>query len=143
MQLVYHIQAGEKKWIPSPPKIRQAMEFVRGLLWEKINVRIDFPTSQGGTTSTGNVVRTCFQRVNDINKDFFYWILTLIPCEFHQSLTVIYTNLAVVLRIFNSDERIDHEKFSTLCSDTYELIIDTFPWASITPTLHKVLRSIN
>ena len=26
-----------------------------------------------------------------------------------------------------------------LCSDTYELIIDTIPWASITPTLHKVL----
>ena len=139
MQLVYHIQAGEKKWIPSSPKIRQAMEFVRGLLWEKINVRIDFPTSQGGTTSTGNVIRTCFQRVNDRNKDFFYWILTLIPCEFHQSHTVIYTNLAVVLRIFNSDERIDHEKFATLCSDTYELIIDTFPWASITPTLHKML----
>ena len=26
-----------------------------------------------------------------------------------------------------------------MCSDTYELIIDTFPWARITPTLHKVL----
>ena len=63
----------------------------------------------------------------------------MIPCEFHQSLTVIYTNLAVALRIFNSDERIYHEKFATLCSDTHELIIDTFPWASITPTLHKVL----
>ena len=24
-------------------------------------------------------------------------------------------------------------------SDTYQLIIETFPWASITPTLHKVL----
>ena len=75
MQLVYHIQAGEKKWIPSSPKIRQAMEFVRGLLWEKINVLIDFPTSQGGTTSTANVVRTCFQRVNDSNNEFYYWIL--------------------------------------------------------------------
>ena len=55
------------------------------------------------------------------------------------SLTIIYTNLAVVLRIFNSDERIDHQKFPTLCSDTYQLIIETFPWASNTPTLHKVL----
>ena len=26
-----------------------------------------------------------------------------------------------------------------MCKDTYHLIIDTFPWVSITPTLHKVL----
>ena len=44
-----------------------------------------------------------------------------------------------MLRIFNCDERIDNEKFATLCKDTYELIIRTFPWESITPTLYKVL----
>ena len=93
----------------------------------KKNVRIDCPTTQGGTTSTRNVVRTCFQRMNDDTKDFFYWILTLIPCEYHQPLTVIYTNLAVVLNIFNSDERVDNEKFATLITDTYEFIIETFP----------------
>ena len=54
-------------------------------------------------------------------------------------LTVIHINLVVVLRIFNSDERIDDEKSATLCSDTYEHIIETFPWANINPTLHKVL----
>ena len=115
------------------------MELVRGFLWEKLNVRIDFPTSQGGKTSTGSVVRASFQRMNDDNKDFSYWISALIPCEYHQSLTVIYTNLVVILLIFNSDERIGNEKFTTLCRDTYELIIQTFPWVSITPTLHKVL----
>ena len=26
-----------------------------------------------------------------------------------------------------------------LCKDTYLLILDSFPWASITPTLHKLL----
>ena len=93
------------------------MEFVRSLLWEKINVRIDCSTSQGGTISTGNVVRTCFQPLNDDNKDFLYLILTLIPCKYHQLLTVISNNLAVVLRIFNSDERVDNEKFATLCTD--------------------------
>ena len=26
-----------------------------------------------------------------------------------------------------------------MCKDTYQLIVETFPWASINPTLHKVL----
>ena len=43
------------------------------------------------------------------------------------------------MRIFNCDELIDSDKLSTLCKDTYQLIVETFPWASITPTLHKVL----
>ena len=64
---------------------------------------------------------------------------TLIPFEHQIPPGIIYTNLAAVLRIFNCDERIDNVKFATLCKDTYELIIRTFPWVSITPTLHKVL----
>ena len=63
----------------------------------------------------------------------------MISSEFHLPIGVIYTNLAVILRVFNCDELIDIDKFSTLCKDTYQLIIDTFPWVSITPTLHKVL----
>ena len=31
------------------------------------------------------------------------------------------------------------KSFDTLCKDTYELIIKTFPWVSITPKLNKVL----
>ena len=139
MQLVYHLQAGETKWAPTSPKIRKSMEFVREFLWEQLSIRIDYPTSQGGTTSTGNVVRICFQRKNDSDRDFLYWVTTLIPVQYHLPLTSIHTYLSVILRIFNSDERVDIEKFTTLCRDTYELIIESFPWASITPTLHKIL----
>ena len=139
MQIVYHLQAGETKWAPTSQKIRQSMEFVRGFLWERLSIKIDYPTSQGGTTSTGNVVRSCFQRTNDSARDFLYWVTTLVPEEHHLPLTLIHTYLSVILRIFNLDERIEIEKFTTLCRDTYELIIVSFPWASITPTLHKIL----
>ena len=71
MQLVYHLQAGRKKWSPTSPEIRKSMEFVRSFLWEKIGIQIDCPSPQGGTTSTGNVARACFQRVDDDKKDFF------------------------------------------------------------------------
>ena len=115
MQLIYHLRAGEMNGSPSSAKIRHSMEFTREFLWEKIKIRIDYPTSQGGTNSTGNVVRTCFQREIDNNKDFLYWIAKLIPnhCQLH--VTTIYTNLSDILRIFNSDERIDNEKLSTQC----------------------------
>ena len=31
------------------------------------------------------------------------------------------------------------EAFGDLCTDTYLLIVDSLPWVSITPTLHRVL----
>ena len=52
------------------PKIRKSMEFVREFLWEQLSIRIDYPTSQGGTTFTGNVERICVQRKNDSDRDF-------------------------------------------------------------------------
>ena len=111
MQLVYHFHAGERRWTPSSSKIRQSNDFVRSFLWEKINIKIDFPSPERGTSTTGNVARSCFQRVEDCRKDLYYWITTLIPFEHHIPLGIIYTNLAVVLRVFNYDERIDNEKF--------------------------------
>ena len=80
------------------------MEFVRSFLWEKVSIQIDCPSPQGGTTSKGNVARSCFQRFDESKKDFFYWIITLIHCEYHLTLSLIYTNLALILRIFNCDE---------------------------------------
>ena len=70
--LVYRFQAGETKWAPTFPKIRQSMESVHGFLWERLSIKIDYPKSQGGTTSTGNVVRRFFQRNNDCARDFLY-----------------------------------------------------------------------
>ena len=49
----------------------------------------------------------------------------------------------------NSNEKVDTielEKVDTnkkvFCKDTYEFIINSFPWVSITPTLHKLLAHI-
>ena len=48
-------------------------------------------------------------------------------------------NLSVILRIFNSNQEVETDKLDILCKQTYELILTTFPWASITPSLHKIL----
>ena len=44
-----------------------------------------------------------------------------------------------MLRIYNSDRKINTEILDIVCKDTYEYIVIRFPWANITPTLHKLL----
>ena len=48
-------------------------------------------------------------------------------------------NRSVILRVFNSSQEVESEKMDVLCKQTYELILTAFPWASIPPSLHKIL----
>ena len=54
-------------------------------------------------------------------------------------LRPFHTTLAVILRIYNSDKIINGESFEIICKDIYQLILDHYPWANVTPTLHKIL----
>ena len=90
-------------------------------------MRIDQPSSDGGTTLTGNVARQCF-----LNKNIFiFHATTLVPVAIRDELVLIQNNLSEILRIYNSSHEIDTEKLETLAKETYELIITTFPWACI------------
>ena len=93
----------------------------------------------GGTSTTGNVVRRCFKRVDDSKEDSLYWVLSVIPTQIHPSVTKIYNNLGAILRIYNSSRRVDTEKLDDLCRETYQCVLTKFPWVHITLTLHKVL----
>ena len=90
------------------------------------------PDSSGGTTSTGNVAR----RALSDNFHFIECVLSTISVENCSALSKLHAQLASILQIFNSNQL---EKLGKLCRDTYLLVIDSFPWASITPTLHKLL----
>ena len=98
MTLVYHLQSGTRKWSPSSIGIKNSMKFTSGLLMEKTGMKIDQPSSDGGTTSTGNIARLCFLDKNE----FLFWVNSLIPSEHHNTLKMIHTNLSVILRIYNS-----------------------------------------
>ena len=50
MLLVYHLQSARFVWSPTSKPVETA----------RTGLRIDQPTSQGGTTSTGNIARQCF-----------------------------------------------------------------------------------
>ena len=135
MTLVYHLQSGTRKWSPSSPEIKNSMKFASSLLMEKTGMKIDQPSSDGGTTSTGNIACLCFLDKNN----FLFWINSLIPLEHHDALKIIHINLSVILRVFNSDEEVNTERLAVLCTETYVSIVISFPWANITPSLHKLL----
>ena len=135
MTLVFHLQSGARKWSPPSLGIKNSMKFISRLLMEKTGMKIDQPSSDGATTSTGNVARNCFLHKNQ----FLYWVCSLIPTEYHGNLKVIHTNLSVCPRIYNSDREINTERLDILCKNTYEYIVIRFPWANISPTLHKLL----
>ena len=49
---------------------------------DKLNILIDAPSTQVGTSTTVNVVRRCFKREDDSENDFLYWTLTVIAYDY-------------------------------------------------------------
>ena len=56
---------------------------------KKTGLMIDQPSSDGGTSSTGNIARQCFLNKNEIN----YHASSLIPAEFRNNMSIIQNNL--------------------------------------------------
>ena len=111
------------------------MKFIQALIQEKTGLKVDQPDSSGGTTSTGNVARRAFSD----NSDYLKCGLSAIAIPHRPALTKIHTQLAAILRVLNSDMKVNTRELGKLCQDTYLCVLDSFPWASITPTLHKLL----
>ena len=133
--LVYHLNCGKFKWSPTSPTIKQSMIFVRTLVQEKTGLKVDQPDASGGTTSTGSVARRAFSN----ESQYIECCLSVVEESYKEPLSKLHTQLSAILRIFNSDRIVNTTELGNLCRDTYLLILDSFPWANISPTLHKVL----
>ncbi|KAI6658785.1 hypothetical protein LOD99_15110 [Oopsacas minuta] len=57
---IYHLDAGCKKWSPTCTKVQDSLKRIRSIIDAKCSIKIDIPSSQGGTSTTGNVARDCF-----------------------------------------------------------------------------------
>ena len=111
------------------------MKFVRNFLQKETDLKITQADPRGGTTSTGEVARRAFS--NDTK--FIECILPLFDTEYRDPLLKIHTQLSAILRIVNSDRKINTQEFGIICTNTYLFILDILPWTSITPMLHKSL----
>ena len=133
--LVYHLSCGKLTWSPTSTAVKNSMVFVRTLVQEKTGLKIDQPDPKGGTTSTGGVARRAFSS----ESKFIDCVSSCVAIEYRETLSQLHTRLSAILRIINSDRKIHTEEFGDLCTNTYLLILDSFPWAGVTPTLHRVL----
>ena len=133
--LVYHLNCHKLKWSPTSADIRQSMIYVRNLVQEKTGLKVDQPDPSGGTTSTGNIARRAFSN----ESKFIECVSSVVEEQHKEALTVLHTQLSAILRIFNCDRKIHTSELGKLCKSTYLLILESFPWANITPTLHKLL----
>ena len=135
MLLIYHLDAGRTQWSPSNSKVQASMRRIRSIIEERCNISVDIPSSHGGTSTTGNVARDCFMN----KREFLKWATCSIDPVHQPTLEIIQTNLSVILRLVNSGDQINCDKLEELCKGTYKFIISKFAWASITPSLHKLL----
>ena len=66
MLLIYHIHSYTFKWSPTSRSILDSMKFARDSLHEKTGFKIDQASSDGVTTSTGNMARCSQNKKNSI-----------------------------------------------------------------------------
>ena len=59
------------------PQVKNAMDRMRYLLLQETSYHIDLPSCDGGTRSTGNVARDCFNN----KRDFLKWVTSTIGPE--------------------------------------------------------------
>ena len=121
--------------VTSSSQVQKSMNRMPNLLLKETSYHIDLPSCDGGTISTGNVARDCFNN----KRDFLRWVTSTIAPEDKEKLTTIHTNLGAILCVFNSSHKLDVGKLEMLCKSTYEYIVTNFPWISITPSLHILL----
>ena len=55
LYLISHLHAGLFKWSPTSKRVSDAKTFITSLIKDNLNIIIDIPSTQGGTTTTGNV----------------------------------------------------------------------------------------
>ena len=72
-------------------------------------------------------------------KPGFFNSLSFVPLAFKGILSLIHMNLSAMLKIANSNERVNVERFHVISQNTYIMILENFPWFSVSNMLHTFL----
>ncbi|KAI6658808.1 hypothetical protein LOD99_15133 [Oopsacas minuta] len=113
--------------------LRDYRGLVCACIHELTNLLLDQP---GGSenTSTGNKAKAFFHIQNRILDR-----LSFVPNVYRDGPSEIPKNLSALLRVAINSLVVDVDSFRVLSPETYLLIVQTFPWASISNTLQKSL----
>ena len=144
--LIYRINAnvkvmgkGKRLSVEDREKVKQAKEiFRKEAACGPLHMRLDQPDSSGhgGNSDTGQMSRTFFSSEKRDN------VIDLIHGseEEKQSARQLHKNFSIILRVISSKAKeIDVESFEEFCLTTYLLLIQSFPWASVPQSIHRIL----
>ena len=133
--LIYHLNSGCLEWSPTSAAIKNSLISVPIDIQEQIGMKVDQPDPRGGTTSTGSVARKALSDESNYRN----CVSSVIEADYRELISLLHIYLSAILRVVSSGRRIDTNRLEIICTDADLLILDTFPWASISPTLHKLL----
>ena len=107
-----------------------AREKLKQDFYKNIAVNIGNP----GEMVTGKA----FQTISSDDSRAF--IVSLVPEEIRESLNQIMLGLHATVKVINSQKRkVNVEKLRLLTKETNLKLVETFPWAVISPSVHRVL----
>lgn len=93
---------------------------------EAFGIRPDQVVQGKGTTNTGNLARRCFEK----------------PRKFAQCLGVdkkLVSNVALILKLLRSKRLLNVQELEILCETTRTRYFKEYPWASMSPSFHRLL----
>ena len=111
-------------------KYKSATAFVKDIFNKKLGINIGNP----GDLVEGNAFR-------DFSSDYARGlIIDLVEDDLKEGLKEIHLGLFTAVKVINSQKRkVDVEKFRDLTSNVYLTILDLYPWAVISPSVHRIL----
>ena len=114
---------------------------------EKLGPLVGFRHLRAPNQVTGNMVKVFFseQRRDDVLAavgSLKAWQLsrgTPMTAEEKEQLRILLQRLSVINRVMSSDSVVKIMQFRSYCLDTYTMILRTFPTASVSETVHRLL----
>lgn len=108
----------------------QAREFVKQQFYINLAINIGNP----GDMVTG----AAFQSFSSDHTRSF--ICSLVPQDLREDLNVILLGLCSTVKAINSQKRkVNVEKVRQLSNEVYKKLVMSFPWAIISPSVHRIL----
>lgn len=103
-----------------------------------LHMRLDQPDSSGhgGNSDTAQMGRNFF---TDEKRDLIMNLVQGTDTE-RSLLKILHENFSLILRVISSKSReVKVDVFEEFCIETYMLLVQSFPWASVPQSIHRIL----
>ena len=109
---------------------KASSELIKDKLYDELAINV----GNANDMVTGHA----FQRFSSDQARRF--ICSLVDEEVREDLNIILLGLCVVVKVINSQQRkVNVEKLQQICKEVNLKLVTTFPWAAISPSVHRIL----